>query len=187
MSSDNTKNKRSLLIMIAVFVLPVIFAYMALQFDWFNKAATNRGELIQPVIEASSLINESDTKWHLVYIIPENCDIACENALYAVKQIFMATGKEADRVNALFIYNENSSPDAVIKVKDFSGANVLQKSQANVNEVFNNVDINAIFISDTLHNIVLRYPVTPDKQQAIMDSRDILADLKKLLKLSRIG
>lgn len=187
MSSENTKNKRSLLLMIAVFVLPVIFAYLALQFDWFNKASTNRGELLQPVIDASALISESDTKWHLVYVIPQICDIACENALYAVKQIFMATGKEADRVNALFIYSSQSSMQAVTKVKEFGGANVLQKSQENVNEVFKTTDLNAIFIADTLHNVVLRYPVTADTQQAIMDSRDILADLKKLLKLSRIG
>ncbi|MFT5283262.1 MAG: hypothetical protein ACI94Z_002097, partial [Yoonia sp.] len=113
MSSDNTKNKRSLLMLIAVFVLPVVFAYMALKLNWFNEAATNRGELLQPVIEASSLINDSDTKWHLLYIIPNNCDITCDNALYAVQQIFMATGKESDRVNALFIYSENSSTDAV--------------------------------------------------------------------------
>jgi hypothetical protein len=64
---------------------------------------------------------------------------------------------------------------------------VLNRSNKNVNEVFKNTNINAIFISDTLHNVVLRYPVTTDKEQAIMDSRDILADLKKLLQLSRIG
>jgi hypothetical protein len=187
MSSQNTNNKRSLLTMIAIFVLPVILAYMALQFDWFNKASTNRGELLAPIIEASSLLNESDTKWHLLYILPENCDLACDNALYAVKQIFMATGKESDRVNALFIYTENTSETALNTVKAFDGAVVLQKSVENVNEVFKSTDINAIFISDTLHNVVLRYPLTADKQQAIMDSRDILADLKKLLKLSRIG
>lgn len=187
MSEENTKNKRSLLIMIAVFVLPVILAYVALRFDWFNKASTNRGELLQPVIEAASLIEDSEAKWHLLYIIPETCDLACDNALYAVNQIVMATGKEADRVNALFIYSSNSSRAAVSKAQSFSGANVLQKSAINVNEVFKSTDINAIFISDTLHNVVLRYPVTADKQQAIMDSRDILADLKKLLKLSRIG
>jgi hypothetical protein len=187
MSSDNTKNKRSLLLMIAIFVLPVILAYMALQFDWFNKASTNRGELLQPVLEASSLINDSEAKWHLLYVIPNTCDLACNNALYAVKQIFKATGKEADRVNAMFLYTESSSATAIKTVKEFGDALVLQKSDENVNEVFKNTDINAIFISDTLHNIVLRYPVTSDKQQAIMDSRDILADLKKLLKLSRIG
>ena len=113
--------------------------------------------------------------------------IECENALYGIEQTYRATGKESDRVSLLFIATENSSSEALEKARSKTGAILLQKSQNNVNEVFKSVDINAIFISDTQHNIVLRYPVTQDKQQAIMDSRDILADLKKLLKLSRIG
>lgn len=185
--SDASSNKRNLIVMIAVFVLPVIMAYLALKLDWFNKAATNRGELLQPVIEAAPLLSDSDTKWHLLYVIPAVCDLACENALYSVKQTYTATGKEADRVSTLFIYNENSAVSAVDKVREFNGSFLLQKPQENVNEVFKNVDLNAIFISDTLHNVVLRYPTTEDEQQAIMDSRDMLSDLKKLLKLSRIG
>ena len=78
--SIQKNNKRSLILMILVFVLPVILAYMALKFDWFNKASTNRGELLQPVIEASSLLSSSDTKWHLIYTLPSTCDVACENA-----------------------------------------------------------------------------------------------------------
>ncbi len=185
--NNTTKNKRNLLVLLAVFVLPVIMAYLALQFDWFNKAATNRGELLQPVIEASSLLSDSDKKWHLLYVIPEVCDTACENALYSVKQTYLATGKEANRVSTLFIYSDSSAPEAVEKVREFNGSFLLLKDQENVNEVFQNIDIDAIFISDTLHNVVLRYPTTANEEQAIMDSRDILADLKKLLKLSRIG
>ena len=109
MTTNNNKNKSTLVLMIAVFVLPVVLAYLALQNDWFNK------------------------------------------------------------------------------VEEAYGAFLLQKSNLDVNEVFKNTDLNAIFISDTLHNIVLRYPTTSDIDEATMDSRNILADLKKLLKLSRIG
>jgi hypothetical protein len=34
---------------------------------------------------------------------------------------------------------------------------------------------------------MLSYPLQIEQQQAVMSSRDLLADLKKLLKLSRIG
>ena len=40
---------------------------------------------------------------------------------------------------------------------------------------------------DTLNNAMLRYPTYEDKKAAVQSSRDILADVKKLLKLSRIG
>jgi len=187
MNTQNKNNKRSLILMIIVFVLPVILAYMALKFDWFNKAATNRGELLQPVIEASSLIGDSESKWHLLYVIPTQCDDSCQNAIYSIRQTYLATGKESDRVSMLFLQTESSSQTAVSNISEFGGDYLLQKTEKNVNELFKSIDINAIFIADTQHNIVLRYPVTPDQQQAIMDSRDILADLKKLLKLSRIG
>jgi len=180
-------NKNSLFIMIAVFVLPVVLAYMALKFNWFNEASTNKGELLQPVIEAQSLLQNSEAKWHLLYVIPQQCDEACENAIYSVTQIYQATGKESDRVSKLFIQTELSSQQALDKIRVQHGAHVLQKSLKNVNELFQKTDINAIFISDTLHNIVLRYPTTQSENDAIMDSRNILADLRKLLKLSRIG
>ncbi|MDT0595135.1 hypothetical protein [Glaciecola petra] len=185
--STQKNNKRALIMMILVFVLPVLLAYMALQFDWFNKAATNRGELLQPVIEAATVLDSSDTKWHLVYVLPNVCDQACENAIYSIEQIYTATGKESDRVSMLFLQTENSASAAIAKVNEKNGTYLLQQSQENVNDVFKSTDINAIFISDTLHNVVLRYPVTANKDDAIMDSRNILADLKKLLKLSRIG
>lgn len=187
MTTEKNKNKSTLVLLVVVFVLPVILAYMALKFEWFNEAATNRGELLQPVIEAALLLDESSPKWHLLYVLPEQCDVSCENAIYSVGQIYSATGKASDRVEKLFIQTENSSPQAVARVEAAYGAFLLQKSQENVNEVFKSTGINAIFISDTLHNIVLRYPTTIDKDEAIMDSRNILADLKKLLKLSRIG
>ncbi len=43
------------------------------------------------------------------------------------------------------------------------------------------------FVADTLGNVILRYPLQTDKEQAILDSRDILSDMRKVLKLSRIG
>jgi hypothetical protein len=187
MTTNNNKNKSTLVLMIAVFVLPVVLAYLALQNDWFNKAATNRGELLQPVIEANTLLSNSNAKWHLLYVLPADCNVACENAIYSVGQIYLATGKESDRVEKLFIQTENSSAAAIAQVEEAYGAFLLQKSNLDVNEVFKNTDLNAIFISDTLHNIVLRYPTTSDIDEATMDSRNILADLKKLLKLSRIG
>jgi hypothetical protein len=181
------KNKSTLILMIVVFVLPVVFAYMALKLDWFNEGVTNRGELLQPVIEASDLLGDSNPKWHLLYVIPAQCDTACENAIYSVGQIYSATGKASDRVEKLFIQTPESSLQAVTQVTEAYGTVLLQKTQSNVNEVFKGTGINAIFISDTLHNVVLRYPTTLDRDEAIMDSRNILADLKKLLKLSRIG
>lgn len=180
-------NKMALILLVVVFVVPVIMAKIALENDWFNKASTNRGELLVPGIEAAGLLQEAEQKWHFLYVIPAQCDQACENAIYSVNQVKTAIGREAGRVNAVFIATANSDKSALEKIASISDTQVLQKEQDNVNKVFKDVSVNAIFIADTLNNIVLKYPNTADEQQAIMDSRDMLADMKKLLKLSRIG
>jgi hypothetical protein len=185
--SKKNNNKMALILLVVVFVVPVILAKFALELDWFNKASTNRGELLEPTIEAQELLKEAERKWHFLYVIPAVCDQACENAIYSVSQVKTAIGREADRVNAVFIATEDSDKSTLEKIADIYDTQVLQKEQLNVNKVFKDVPVNAIFIADTLNNIVLKYPNTADEQQAIMDSRDMLADMKKLLKLSRIG
>lgn len=185
--SIKNNNKMALILLVVVFVVPVIMAKFALEYNWFNKASTNRGELLDPTIVAADLLEDAEKKWHFLYIIPEQCDQACENAIYSVSQVKTAIGREAERVNAVFIATAKSDQSALEKIAGLSDTQVLHKEQENVNKVFKDVPVNAIFIADTLNNIVLKYPNTPDEEQAIMDSRDMLADMKKLLKLSRIG
>jgi hypothetical protein len=45
----------------------------------------------------------------------------------------------------------------------------------------------SIFIADTLDNVILRYELQIDPKKSVLDSRDILSDMRKVLKLSRIG
>ncbi|WP_395338742.1 hypothetical protein PN836_012510 [Ningiella sp. W23] len=191
----NSKNKIAFIALIIVFVVPVILAKFALEYDWFNKASTNQGELLEPIIEAQSILAEAEKKWHFIYIVPEQCDSACENAIYSVSQVRTAIGRESDRVNTLFISTEKSDAKALAKIAELgaspnvemSATEVLQKPSENVNKVFKDVPLDAIFIADTLNNIVLKYPLTENREKAILDSRDMLLDMKKLLKLSRIG
>ncbi len=173
--------------MIIIFILPVVLAKLALDNDWFNKGATNRGILLDPIIEAQSLLGTAENKWHFVYVLPNECASACENAIYSIQQLYSAVGREKNRVNALFLATETSASSLVDQLDGKSGIEVVKTSQESVDSLFNEVGLNAIFIADTLHNVVLYYPNTDDREQAIMDSRDMLADLRKLLKLSRIG
>ncbi|HAS21843.1 MAG TPA: hypothetical protein DCR51_01545, partial [Idiomarina loihiensis] len=46
---------------------------------------------------------------------------------------------------------------------------------------------NTLFIIDPMHNVMLYYPTHEDKEQMITEGKNVLADLRKLLKLSRIG
>lgn len=181
-------NRISAILLVVVFVLPVILAKLALDNDWFNKGATNRGELMQPPLDVSVLITESgEPSWRILYVMPDQCDARCKNALYSLEQVWTALGRESDRAKATIILTESSDKQPLLALDGQSHLTVLNSDNQNVNKVFKDAPSDGIFLVDTLNNAMLRYPLQEQQEQAVMHSRDILADLKKLLKLSRIG
>lgn len=185
---NNTSNKRLIITLAVVFILPVVLAKLALDNNWFNKAATNKGELLSPTLDMSAIQDKAaEPKWQLVYVLPSQCSIECENALYSVEQVWTALGKEHDRVRATVISTPASDLSVARRLNEHSAVKLLKTNVESVNNVFKGEPVNAIFIADTLNNVILRYPLQVEQQQAILHSRDILSDLRKLLKLSRIG
>ena len=153
-----------ILLLAAVFILPVILAKLALENGWFNQAATNKGELLSPPIDMSVLqISTQQPKWKLLYILPEICALECENA------------------------HENSNIEQLALLKDKQNIRLFNTNLKSLQQVFKENITDGIFIADTLDNVILRYPLQIDQEQAILHSRDILADMRKVLKLSRIG
>jgi hypothetical protein len=179
--------KTMMLALLAVFIVPVILAKLALDFGWFNKAATNKGELLDPTLSFTSMGVENTHKWRILYVLPEKCAAECDNALYSINQVWLALGKEADRAQAVALATEISDQVKLAALEQQSNIRLIKSQQQSVNQVFQQVSTDGIFIVDTLDNVILRYPLHQDQQQAVLHSREILADLRKLLKLSRIG
>lgn len=187
-NGEKITNKRTIFIFIAAFLLPVILAKVALDNDWFNQAATNKGELIQPALDMTSLQGKSkEPKWKLLYVLPEQCTEACENALYSVAQVHSALGKESDRAEVVVLAYAQSDSEQLALIKEQPNYRLLNTNLNTLNQVFNGANTQGVFIVDTLNNIILRYPLYINSEDAILHSRDILSDMRKVLKLSRIG
>ena len=101
--------------------------------------------------------------------------------------MWTALGKEHDRVRATVISTPESDATVIQRLNEKNTVKLLKTNVESVDNVFQGEPVNAIFIADTLNNVILRYPLQVEQQQAILHSRDILSDLRKLLKLSRIG
>ncbi len=187
--SDNNKtnNRNTLIIFVLVFLLPVVLAWFALQGDWFNKSATNKGELLSPVIEMPELLRGDEPTWRLMYVMPSACDETCKNAIYSLNQVWIAAGKEQDRIVPTVLHLPDSDAAAVESLADENHFALIKAESDYLDKVFKKQSVSGIFIADTLGNVILRYPLSTEQQQAVLKSRDILADLRKLLKLSRIG
>jgi hypothetical protein len=181
-------NKRMMLTFAAVFLVPVLLAKLALENGWFNQAATNKGQLISPPLDATIIgIRQSEPKWKLVYVLPAICNQTCENALYSIIQVRSALGKESDRAEAVVITHEKSDSKQLIILGGNKNVRLLSSDLQSVKQVFKDESLEGIFISDTLDNVILRYPLQSEPKKSVLDSRDILSDMRKVLKLSRIG
>jgi hypothetical protein len=188
LSTTKKNNKAMMLLLASVFILPVLLAKLALDNDWFNQAATNKGELLSPPVDMRILqASQQEPKWKLLYVLPEVCAVDCENALYIIAQVRSALGKESDRAEVVVITHEKSNIAQLASLQEKQSFHLLKTDLRSLQEVFKENTTDAIFVADTLGNVILRYPLQIDKEQAILDSRDILSDMRKVLKLSRIG
>ena len=195
--ASKTKSRTYLLALFAVFFGPLFFA-MWLFFvpnSWLNSGTQNHGTLIQPAIPLDDFRitnNNGDTwdkttfmgKWTLLYIGEEVCDLYCEASLFKMRQVRLTLGRDSQRVARIFMGIENKSDKQNSKeiLKNYSKMQTDWFKQSDVYEAISNYkfELNHIYLIDPLGNLMMRY--TKDAT-----SKGIKKDLKRLLKVSKIG
>ncbi len=187
MTTSIIRKKGSVILLFAAFIVPVLLAKVALDNDWFNRGSTNKGELLYPVKDVNALLGEQPKRWRLLYTLPSQCDNACQNALYSMHQVWLALGKESDRAEVAVLVTEQSDQTTTTQIASEQNFHSIKTTAEKIQSVALDTQGGEILLVDTLNNAMLRYDVYEERQAAVMASRDMLADLKKLLKLSRIG
>ncbi|WP_353498921.1 hypothetical protein [Vibrio sp. CB1-14] len=179
-ASSVRRGRLTLLALIVFFALPFIIAKAILSNHWYQSGVTNHGALVEPRVtfESLDLVNPLQTKsWQLGFMLPADCNDACINRLYIMGQTYLALGKYKERVTPVVYV----LPDQVLPALPES------LSVVTVNAAF--VDVvpeQGYLITDTLGQLVMYFsPTSEDKQVA--HSKGLLSDLRKLLKLSRVG
>lgn len=179
--NSKTKGRLILLAIVLFFALPALIAKTVLTNHWYQSGVTNKGVLVEPRITLSSLgiAQQADDKlWKIGYLIPEQCDALCQRHVHMLMQSHIALGKEQGRVAPVLLIAEHSDIGAVQSVE-------LEK--VSVNSAFiDAIDHSEVVILDPLGQLVMYYPKA-DESQLVVQSKSMLADLRKLLKLSRVG
>lgn len=186
-------NRNSLLLVLAVFGIPVIASYLA-YYVWQPKgAATNYGELIQPVTLAqTAMLTQLDGKtielqalrgkWLLVHANSGACDAACEKNLYALRQVRLLQGRDQDRVERVWLLTDDIVPKEELLKQKFEGMRALRDPKgALLGRLPAKADVRShIYVIDPLGNVMMRYDADPDLKR-------MAKDLGKLLRASQIG
>jgi cytochrome oxidase Cu insertion factor (SCO1/SenC/PrrC family) len=195
MNDARARGRRNFLAVAAMFLLPVAIVF-ALYYGgiWSPAGSSAKGELIHPArpLEVTGLRHADGRtagndvfhgKWSLIYIGDGACDDACRTALTYARQTRIAVGKDMDRVQRLFIVTGNCCDRQYLGAEQ-PGLVVLETSSPEAQQLLGQFPGNrgsSVYIVDPLGNLMMRHEAT----QVI--NKDLLSDLKKLLKLSHIG
>ncbi|TLU64636.1 hypothetical protein FE810_11135 [Thalassotalea litorea] len=183
--TDKSKSRLSLILVIGVFAVPVIIAKLALTNHWFNEGVTNQGALLEQPLDLKELgINTDaiDKQWLIIYGLPQHCDETCDQTLFSINQSYLALGRETPRVTPLVMDPVGTHQDLIGKLNPQHWQVQPSSLQATLR-----VLPNQIYIADPLGNVMMIYARPETEQEFKQFSKNLLSDMRKLLKYSRIG
>ncbi|WP_057829996.1 hypothetical protein [Colwellia sp. TT2012] len=181
----NNKNRRSLLLLITVFILPILLAKLALDNQWLDLGVTNEGRLLTQQLTLTDLgIKEQKfgQQWLIIYRLPKQCADMCLHSIEIVHNSYVTLGKDMPRVTPVLL-QEN--------IFTAQQSERLAKSQwqilALTAQMKNLLHEPQVLIADPLGNIILSHQLPEHEQQQTSFGKAIINDMKKLLKYSKVG
>ncbi len=177
----------------ALFLVPVLIAW----FLYSGSAGTRFGQdahglLVDPPVELGEMTlpaggdagpeAQLTGRWSFLYLQQGTCEQACEEALIRMRQVRLALGKDADRVQRVFLPLEDDAgrdrltgafPGMAFVPQDSPGRAALQQR-------IGPRQPGEILLVDPLGNLILSYPPG-------LDPDGLFRDAKHLLRLSKIG
>src|SRR5690242_6128976 len=115
------RGRRQMLLVLAVCAAPVVAAYLA-YFAWHPQARTNYSELVLPPREIPADLPLTDLRggsvraadlkgqWLLVVVSSGACDATCERLLWIQRQLREALGRDAERVDKVWLIDDRRDP-----------------------------------------------------------------------------
>jgi hypothetical protein len=185
---------RSLYLLLAVCAAPVFASYTAYYLSP-PAGRTNYGALVEPQrplpalrlhrLDGTAVAADSlRGSWAMLQVDGGGCDAACEQKLWKMRQVRLTTGRDADRVQRVWLIVDEA-PLATALLREFDGTQFLRAGRDEVAAFLPLADSTTgladhIWLIDPLGNLMLRWPKDADPNR-------MKKDLARLLKASGIG
>ncbi len=192
--------KKSLLLMVAVFVIPVLLGallYFNMDRLGFSRNSINYGELIQPALPLKSgkLLYQGKPvkaeklftkKWTMLYIEQGQCEQHCLDQLLLIKRVRLLMNEQMRRVRTVLVAKSEHIAE-ISKKTSKNNPDLVFAALANPDDMlsfmsqFPQLEKSPVYLVDPLGNLMMVYP--QDKP----DAKKMIRDLSRLLKYSRLG
>lgn len=175
-----SNKKWVLAIIMALFILPVLSAYLLFYYNTpLTQQTTNHGKLITPPIDVHTISGLATLEgWQLAYYAPGVCEQDCFKNVYYIEQIKKALGKKQRYLIPLFMTATPLPAKTQQELKqEYPHVHHLalttnahrQWLQALQNETAR------LYLIDPNHHVMMSYPDN-------YNPKDVLSDIQRLLR-----
>ena len=177
------KGRLQLLLILLGVIGPMILAtgMYKLQF-WVPEGRSYHGELIGNGQTRADLgVQAQEDRWQILVTAPKDCSVDCQQLVYLARQIQIGLGRDAGRAShALAVAQPLSSEYDAKLTREYPQLQRYPLSLTEFHKTAGDKAVPQLWIIDPHGNLVLRYDPT-------VKGKDLLNDLRHLLKLSNIG
>lgn len=180
---DRRKGRWQLILILLMVIGPMALATFMykLQF-WVPDGRSYHGELIGNGQTRGDIgVQADEQRWQLLVTAPAACAADCKQLVYLARQLQIGLGRDASRASHALASAQPVSSDYAAKLK--AEYPQLQRYPLDLPPFTKNAGAPGdaqLWIVDPHGNLVLRYDAT-------VKGKDLLNDLRHLLKLSNIG
>jgi hypothetical protein len=181
---QNRRKGRLQLILVALVAIgPMILATSMYKFKfWVPEDRSYHGQLIGNGQTLADLgIKADESRWQLLVSVPGACAAECQQLVYLARQIQIGLGRDASRASHALAAAQPLSGDYDARLqREYPQLRRYPLALPQYQKTVPGTEQPQLWIVDPHGNLVLRYG--PD-----VNGKDLLNDIRQLLKLSNIG
>ncbi|MGC5701599.1 hypothetical protein J4P02_15490 [Pseudomonas sp. NFXW11] len=180
---NRRRGRWQLILILLLAIGPMILAtgMYKLQF-WVPDSRSYHGELIGTGQTRAEIgVPSTDDRWQVLVTAPGDCAADCQQLVYLARQIQVALGRDASRASHALASARPLSAEYEARLqREYPQLQRYPLDLATFAKGAGNPQAPQLWIVDPHSNLVLRY-------DAKVKGKDLLNDLRHLLKLSNIG
>jgi hypothetical protein len=181
------RGRMQLLLILAASLGPILLASAMYKWQfWVPDSRSYHGELLGTGQSRSELgvltpAAQAETRWQLLVTAPEECSLDCQQLVYLARQIQIGLGRESSRATHSLASGVPLSDSYQSQLqRDYPQLGRFTLDPQRYAQLQKGKPAVQLWIIDPHGNLVLRY-------DAKADGKNVLNDLRLLLKLSNIG